>query len=233
MIKNLTDWKTQVYDYNTELIKLLDEKTNLNYLYFGFEIFDGKAIEAPEILFLGINPGRGNGNAEKKILETDQISYLDIFDEVENYRRDYPNTYHLAEKTIKFFRMLNWGEEKILDVFQKKVVKTNFFHLATANMNDLKSVISSVGYWDTYFSRSAYFAIQLINILKPKVVILEGKSVFDYIVTECYQKKVWNDNNYGYLFDGVNNTHIIGYKRSGFTNKNAESFTNKLKEIFE
>ena len=81
--------------------------------------------------------------------------------------------------------------------------------------------------------KSAYFSVQLINLLKPKVVILEGKTVFNNIVEQCYQKKVWSVNDFGYLYDDINNTHIIVYKRSGFSNENRVHFTNKLKEILE
>ncbi len=187
MIENLTKWKKEVYEFNTQLVKLLNEKSNHKDLYFGFEIFDGKPITNPEILFIGINPGRGNEESDKNLIETDQISYLDIYND--DYRDDYPNTYHLAEKTIKFFRLINWGDEKIKSVFEKKVLKTNFFNLATENINDLKTVINDIEFWDEYFKKSAYFSVQLINLLKPKVVILEGKTVFNNIVEQCYQKK--------------------------------------------
>ena len=174
---------------------------------------------------------RENEESDKNLIETDQISYLDIYND--DYRDDYPNTYHLAEKTIKFFRLINWGDEKIKSVFEKKVLKTNFFNLATENINDLKTVINDIEFWDEYFKKSAYFSVQLINLLKPKVVILEGKTVFNNIVEQCYQKKVWSVNDFGYLYDDINNTHIIGYKRSGFSNENRVHFTNKLKEILE
>lgn len=229
MIENLAMWKEGVYEFNTRLIKSLEEKSNYKDLYFGFEIFDGKPITNPEILFIGINPGRGNGDSGKKIIETDQISYLDIYND--DYRDDYPNTYHLAEKTIKFFKLINWSDEKIKSIFKEKVVKTNFFHLATENINDLKKVFDDIQYSNEYFKKSAYFSIQLINILKPKVVILEGKTVFNNIVEQCYEQKVWTSNDFGYLYDKVNNTHIIGYKRSSFTNENREFFTNKLQDI--
>ena len=127
MIENLTKWKKEVYEFNTQLVKLLNEKSNHKDLYFGFEIFDGKPITNPEILFIGINPGRGNEESDKNLIETDQISYLDIYND--DYRDDYPNTYHLAEKTIKFFRLINWGDEKIKRKKKKKVLKTNFFNL--------------------------------------------------------------------------------------------------------
>jgi len=232
MIENLIDWKKQVKEYNFELNNLLTKNSNHKNLYFGFEVFDGKPINNPDILFIGINPGRGNGQFSRDTFETEQISYLDIYDE--NYRDDYPNTYHLAEKTIKFFKLVGWDESKIKSIFRKQVIKTNFFHLATENIADLKKVINDINYNNQYFKKSAEFSIQLINILKPKIVILEGKSVFENIVEQCYEKQVWNIEGFGYFFDEENNTHIVGYSRGrDFSNDKRTHFTNKLKEILE
>ena len=231
MIKNLTEWKKKVYEFNTELIKTLGERSNHKDLYYGFEIFDGKPITNPEILFIGINPGRGNKEFNRSMIETDQISYLDIYND--DYRDDYPNTYHLAEKTIIFFRLINWSDEKIKNVFKNKVIKTNFYNLITENIKNLNKVIDDIQFSNEYFKKSAFFSTQLINILKPNIVILEGKTVFNNIVEQCYQKKVWSVNDFGYLYDDTNNTHIIGYKRSGFSNENRVHFTKKLKEILE
>jgi hypothetical protein len=229
MIENITEWKNQVQEYNNHLNQILKKDSNFKDLYFGFEVFDGKPKINPEILFLGINPGRGNGKFERDTFQTDQISYLDIYNE--DYRDDYPNTYHLAEKTIKFFRLIGWDEQKIKSVFENGVVKSNFYHLATENSAHLKKVLSDINHSKNYFEKSAEFSIQLINILKPKTVILEGKSIFENIVEQCYDKKVWNENGFGYYFDEKNNTNIIGYSRRNFTNENRTHFTNKLKEI--
>src|SRR5690606_38977076 len=110
--------------------------SNKKDLYYGFEVLDGKIIEQPRILFIGINPGKGNGTKERNIFETERISYLDYFDE--DYR------YHLAEKTIKFFKIIGWTDDKIKNVFENEVMKTNFYHLATENVTDLNSVLNDI-----------------------------------------------------------------------------------------
>ena len=198
--------ENEVRDFALLLKNTIGNNDEITNLLLGWKIFYSPVIINPKILFIGINPGRGNEESDKNLIETDQISYLDIYND--DYRDDYPNTYHLAEKTIKFFRLINWGDEKIKSVFEKKVLKTNFFNLATENINDLKTVINDIEFWDEYFKKSAYFSVQLINLLKPKVVILEGKTVFNNIVEQCYQKKVWSVNDFGYLYDDINNTHI-------------------------
>jgi len=226
----LIEWKEKVKQHNIELTDKLKNNSEIKDLHYGFEVFDGKLIDNPRILFIGINPGRGNGEYGKDTFETEQISYLDIFDE--NYRDDYPNKYHLAEKIINFFRLIGWDDTKIQKVLSKEAVKTNFYHLATENIADLNRVLSNINYSKKYFRKSAEFSIQLINLLKPKVVILEGKSVFEFIVGQCYEKNGWSDNNYGYYFDEKNNSHIIGFSRArNFTNENRSHFVKKLKEI--
>lgn len=229
-MKNINEWKSKVNEFNSELSKKLELDSNKKDLYYGFEVFDGRIIEQPKILFIGINPGKGNGRKNRNIFDTEKISYLDIYNI--DYKDDYENGYHLAEKTIKFFKQIDWEDKKIKNCFEQDVMKTNFYHLATEDISDLKSVLKDIDYKEEYFKKSAEFSIQLINILKPKILILEGKSVFDNIVKECYEKNVWSSNKYGYLFDKQNNTHIVGYSRGrDFTNEDRTHFTNKLKEI--
>ena len=229
-MRDIQEWKKEVEDYNSALKVKLDKDSNFKELYYGFEVIDGKLTNNPDILFIGINPGAGSGEHGKNIFETSHISYLDKYDE--NYQVDYPNTYHLAEKTIRFFEKAGWSEDKIRKVFSERVVKTNFYHLATSNITDLNTVLRDLEFKDQYFKDSARFTIQLINILKPKVVILEGKTVFDFIIEQCYEKNVWTDKDFGYHFDEPNQSHILGYNRN-MSNEDREFFVRKLKEVFE
>ena len=229
-MKDILQWKQEVESYNSNFKNLLEKNSNCKDLYYGFEVIDGKLFEGPEILFIGINPGAGNGISGRNIFDTNLISYLDVYDE--NYRVDYKNRYHLAEKTIRFFKMAGWTDSKIKEIFSESVVKTNFYHLVTRNKTDLKKVLQDVNLSDEYFRKSAEFSIRLINILKPKVVILEGKTVFDFIVQECYEKRGWKDKDFGYFFDEPNQSHILGYNRN-ISNENREYFVRKLKEVLE
>ena len=58
----INQWKEQVLNYNNALNKELKQHKIAQTLYYGFEVIDGKIINNPEILFVGINPGKGNGN---------------------------------------------------------------------------------------------------------------------------------------------------------------------------
>ncbi|MGM1055465.1 MAG: hypothetical protein ACQEWG_06225 [Bacteroidota bacterium] len=232
-MENILTWKQEVKDYNKSLKDLLDSNSSNKDLFYGFQVMDGQLKKNPLILFIGINPGIGNGKYQRDIFETEQISYLDVFNQ--DYREDYPNTYHLAEKTIKFFREMDWKEEKIKEVFQNQVVKTNFYHLATKDVRALNTVLKDVDISRDYFKKCADFSVGIINILKPTLVILEGKTVFQNIIKECYQLNRWNnEKGSGYHYDKNLNVHIIGYKRRGNLSINQRAlFTAEIKAILE
>lgn len=229
---SIEEWKKDVFKYNSSLNQKLQSNIKAKKIYYGFDIVDGKLFENPEILFIGINPGRGKEKRHYSVkLETDYLSYLDVYDK--NYRGDYPNTYHLAEKIIKFFRLMNWSNERIIDLLANKAVKTNFYHIATDNKYDINKTLNLVDkdLRHTYFKNSAHFTMSLIDILKPKLVILEGKTVFDAIIVECCgQRNLWNENKFGVYFDAKLNTQFIGFDRT-FSNSNRQQFVSKLKEL--
>lgn len=222
----LKNWKTEVKKFNKELAKKLNVESNKKDLFYGFEVFDGKIIDKPLILYIGINPGRGNEEKNRDTFTTERISYLDFFDE--DYR------YHLAEKTVKFLRTI-WTDEKIKSVFESQTMKTNFYHLATDNLSDLNTILKDIKYSVEYFKKSAEFNIRLIKLLKPSIVILEGKTVFDFIIGECYEKNVWNtEHKYGHFFDSETNTHLLGYSRErGYSAEHYNYFSLKVKEILD
>jgi len=229
---NIQEWKTRVITYNEQLNEQLQKNIVAKDLYYGFEVIDGKIIENPEILFIGINPGVGNGKRHHTVkFDSERISYLDIYND--DYRVDYEKGYHLAEKVIKFFKLLNWSDEKIIDLLENKAVRTNFYHIATDDGKEINKTVNYIksGFHHSYFKKSAEFTIQLIDIIKPKLVILEGKKVFDNIIVECCgENNLWKEDKFGDYFDKKLNTHFIGYDRK-FSNENRAVFLNRLKNL--
>lgn len=231
---NIQDWKTKVIAYNEQLNEQLKNNKDAKDQYYGFEVIDGKIIENPEILFIGINPGIGNGKRHYAVkFDSERISYLDKYNK--DYRVDYPKTYHLAEKTIKIFKLMemDWSDEKIIDLLENKAVKTNFYHIATDNGNEINKTVNHIknGFHHSYFNKSAEFTMELIEIIKPKLVILEGKKVFDNIIVQCCgQNNLWRTDKFGDYFDKKLNTHFIGYDRT-FSNENRAVFVERLKEL--
>ena len=172
-MKNIEEWGVKVRKFNSELNKYLMNNSNKKELYYGFEVFDGKFFKEPNFLFIEINPGKRNSKKGRNIFETEQISYLDDFER--HFRIDFKNKYHLADKTMKYFFRTVWCDEKIKKIFFEEVVKTNFYHLATDDVQDLNSVLLDVNYEKEYSNKSAEFLIQLINLSKPKIVLIKSK----------------------------------------------------------
>ena len=166
--------------------------------------------------------------------EGDYLSYLEPFYPKDVYKKLYPNKYHLAEKTLRYFRTMGWDDEKIKATFTNKTVKTNFYHIATENGATIDKTLSLIGEKSEYYKKSAAFIIQLIEIIKPKVVILEGKTVYNLMLAEWHpNKKDWKNNGFTHVVDKKLNTTFISYKRTGFTVKNRTDFAQKLKEILK
>lgn len=228
------NWKTKVLAYNEQLNEQLKNNDAVKNLYYGFEVFDGRLIENPEILFVGINPGKGNGKRHYEIkFESNQISYLDVFDEC--YLEDYDKGYALAEFSINVLKKV--GVEDVTSYFQNKCVKTNLKHIVTGTEPDIKKTLQILGskYYGDYYNMSNELCMDLIKTLNPKLVIFEGKSVYDCIIDDCYGvKKTWNtDGDFGHYFDAELNCHYLGYKRNGIggIDTSEDVISNKIKEF--
>jgi len=229
----LDTWLKKVASYNQELNNQLKTNKDAKALYYGFEVFDGKVFNFPKLLIVGINPGKGEASDNKKVVEvTDEISYLDVFHE--NYKEVYKNSYHLAEKTLKAFRDMEWSEKTIESFLQTEVVKTNLYHIATENASGINKCINSF----TNSSSKAYrdanraFLFELIEIMQPELVLFEGKMAYDgFIRWRLDYHDTWRENDeYGYHFDEYLKTHFIGYKRT-MTTKNRAKYVAKLKAL--
>lgn len=226
-IKNLKDWEKEVIDYLSSINEILKTDINATEKYYGFDVIDGQLKSNPEILFIGINPGSGSGERHHKVKfsSSNRISYLDYFSEDYNYA--------LARETISLLRLLNLTDEQIVSKLENDFVKTNFYHIITKNENDIKATFTNSSFsFDTYFQKSAFFCIELIKLLNPKIVVFEGKSAYNNIVEQCFEEKnTWNnEQNFGYFYFSEINTHFIGYSRT-FSNINSKENIAKILKL--
>jgi len=230
-IKTIEEWKKQVNEYLNSLNHELQKDEKAIELYYGFEVIDGVLIENPDILFIGINPGAGDKNRNFEIkMETERISYLDIFNtEVEDKYR-----YPLATNTVKMLEGAGFSEVEIIKLLTERCVKTNLYHIATNNEGDIDNVFKSnptVKAID-YRNRSSKFCVDLIKIIKPKIVVFEGKSAYNQIIVECYgHSNTWNEQQgFGFLFDHQTKIEYIGYSRTFSNINNCENVSQKIRE---
>lgn len=229
-MEKIEDWENEIYTYleltNNEL-KSNDECKNI---YYGFDVIDGQIFMNPKFLFIGINPGYGNQEKHFEVkLKSERISYLDYFD------NDY--NYPLARETVNIFRSVGYNDNEIIDLLSNDCVKTNLFHIITKKDTDIKACLnkSNKTNYNEYWRKSVFNCILLLKTIKPKIVIFEGKQVYNSIIEECYEiKNTWiKDLDYGYYFSESENIHFIGYKRLFSNIINKEEIAKKIKEIIK
>lgn len=205
----INKWAEKVQSYLENLNQEILKNETATELCFGYYAFDSKLIFEPEIMFIGINPGKGNGLKKDRIKilpdSDDRISYLDVFDE--GYR------YPLAEETVKLFKLVGLSDDEIIEKLDNKCVKTNLFYIATNSEKEIKECLNAIGKYSEFFKKSGEFTIELINILKPKIVIFEGKSAYENIISTFYEiDNSWKEG-IGYIPTNGSNPTYIGYQR--------------------
>ncbi|MBX7205282.1 MAG: hypothetical protein K1X81_07640 [Bacteroidia bacterium] len=218
-------WTAEVQKYLQSLEIALNSNSEAKEIYKGFFVWDSKFIDNPKVMFVGINPGTGNPNQKKEINvePCESLSYCE-------YLIGENNTYTLARETANVFKELIQpnDNESLTHFFNTRCTKTNFFYLATTKETDIKpfiKLLNGLGIsFHNFFEKSADFTMSLIKICKPEIVLCEGKSVFDYIVRDCYGADntliTWK-NSVGMFKDIENSITYVGYSRrySGIRNK--------------
>ena len=216
-------WEQNVLENLQNLKTKIDQNEQAKKLYGGFYIWDSKFIENPKIMFVGINPGNGNpnNNGSITIKPEEQMSYLEYLDG-EN------SSDSLARETVETFELSGYSRSEIRELFNNKSIKTNLYYLITSNENDIANCLNQVennGY-DKYKVQSKNWTNDLISIMKPKVLICEGKSVFNHFKDNNIHTDYEWDNDCGSL--KLNDeTIVIGYSRR-FSNIRNKSGLSKI-----
>ncbi|MCB9302622.1 MAG: hypothetical protein H6566_18425 [Lewinellaceae bacterium] len=229
MNENYSKWEKEVLESLEALKEELDQNPKAKGLYNGFYVWDSKFIEKPEIMFIGINPGNGNpnNNGSIEVKPSFQMSYLEYLDG-EN------PTYTIARDTVKAFTKAGYTEEEIRNLLDDKSVKTNFYYIITKKEGDISKCLNSLekGRFKTYWQQSLNWTGKLIEIVKPKVVICEGKGIFTEMVVNMTGNKnsVW-ENDCGYFQEGE--TTFLGYGRVFSNMKNIEVFSGLIKRYIK
>lgn len=219
----LEDWKKAARTYLVKANTLINNSSKAKELVYRTYATDGKIIQKPKLLLIGINPGKGSGKKdhEWQIEFGERLSYLDHLDKYYHY--------HLAAKTIKFLKDIGVKNDEIYNLLKEKTVKTNFNYFATIGTKELSSLKRYIKELEP-FRKSCELTVGLIKSIKPRVVLFEGKIVYDHIIKVCYEKKnTWDANsNFGYYFSKDENIHFVGYNRR----RNAKN-TRILREVVQ
>ncbi|QHI36039.1 hypothetical protein IMCC3317_13920 [Kordia antarctica] len=207
--------KKEVETYYEEFQSDEKLKSKTDKYYKGIQILFSPLIIRPKIMFIGINPGAGFFNTNNR--------YLKRFSPLEN--SEYlKGEYRLAQQTRKLFEMAELTSDDL-----KKSVKSNCFFFATTNEKELHQFLSHLKPSKVY-TKSEKWIDKLVKLIKPKIIICEGKSAFNQFVKnkDCEIKD--KDN---VLFTEWNSLKIIGYKRNFSNILGIKNVANKLKYYAE
>ena len=193
-----------------EAIENLSEPT-----YKGIQLYFSP-LHKSEILFIGINPGAGYFNFNNKLVK--RFSPLKTFEYV-------GQKYYLATQTKKIFKQL------ALEAVFNKSVKINHFPFATKDERDLNKLLEKYDIEHKLYYFSKCFVSETINIVKPKLIICEGKSSFDRLKSILNLETLeYNENTFVMKNDEQT---IIGYKRHLSHIKNKEELKSKIEKYYK
>jgi hypothetical protein len=175
-----------------------------------YKIFYSKFYKNADILFIGINPG--NGELIQDVEEANVFEYLKF--------NDYDD-YDLSRETKIVFK--NAEKQNLL---KGKVVKTNYYYLATENEKELYNLMEklSENIRLEFYKKSFEWTQKIIKLVNPKVIICEGKraylNVLDSIDLEIDEIK--NHKTINSVSFKNSDTLLLGYSRrfSRILNKN-------------
>lgn len=215
--------KPEIKQFHNEVMGKLNTNEEILKLYCGWKVWFSQIIDEPQILFIGINPGGGEGG--DLTLEPDgELQY--IYD-----KANWP----LKNDTINVFNDLR----DIVDL--SNCIKTNYYYLATKSPKDIEKIgdflgrnKDNSGLGDRFFKNSKKWTRQILEIIKPKLLVCEGKSAFDFLIQHALESRVeTNGKNVFSSYNEIIKTNILYYKRrkgGGIIDK--DLLIKKLRELF-
>jgi hypothetical protein len=227
--------KKEVEIFSNIVNKTIENNLEIKDLNKGWRVFYSPLKFQPEILFIGINPGAGMEGIDLDYFEDDlPIEFLAYESENGNLIE---STYNLASQTKALFAMA--GKLSALE----NSVKTNYFYLTTSREKDLyiiteflgRNINSKENLGNLLFDNSFKWTMQLIELIKPKLIICEGnqayKNVGNMLSTKYNGANGIENNEFSYWEYPKLNTAILGYKRNFSNIKNKEAIAEFLKTI--
>lgn len=185
-----------------QILEAAKTRPEIKSLHKGCQLLFSPLLERPKILLVGFNPGGGYYNWHGKIVE--EIQPLQALEY-------YLNSHPLAEQTKSLFRQA--GREEDL---QYHTVKTNFYYWATDNVADFNQLLKLLPEElnRRIFHQARVWTKQLINGLRPEMIIAEGFKAYDEIAV-LFPEKLEEEKNESYKsFLTPEGKKVLGYKRN-------------------
>jgi len=207
-----------------DVIKGKAETDNrINEIYKGTMILYSNLIDNPDFMFIGINPGAGYYNETNNIEKRIDFRPINEFEYVTSEGENWD--YSLAKETRDVFK-----KSKYYNKFSRSV-KTNVIFTSTHNIVDYEKLYSLLieEYEINMYQYAKKWIIELIGMVKPKVIICEGAKAFNFL-SEWYSIQFSWVNNIakGTLVDGIT---FIAYKRNHSHILNREGLLTRINSL--
>jgi hypothetical protein len=202
--------KSEVAAFRSLIVERISKNEQATQYYKGCTIMFSHLKENPPFLFLGINPGGGTKD-DRELNPDDGFEYLNAV--ISNP----PYDYALARNTRNLFKKAGLYEHL------EHSVKTNIYYVITSKAKDLSSLFSLLGddVDDEFYRLAHKWTNQMIELVKPQVIICEGMEALEKI-SWLYETKPMLEASCGY-FELKNKIAVIGYSRR-FSNIRNEDF---------
>ncbi len=167
---------------------------------------------------IGINPNsKSSTDKSIDISEDEKLTYLHKFE-----------SDIISPQIIEVFKSAD-----LENILTNSTIKTNFYYIATQNEADIYKCLDSVSgeFASEFYNQSAIWTKKLVEILKPKFILCEGKGVFDKVIDMYKSKNMvkWKDEC-GLCKISDKELVVIGYSRLYSNIKNKIGLSNLLKE---
>lgn len=229
MNKELQNWAEKV------IKEITPDAINLNKDYYPFQ---SKAIENPDILFLGLNPGGGSSYESQST--KDKWEFIDSFDEkgksikvMKPERLLGGNPFFEINsdewKFIKGLRKISMFDKALNE---NKFVLANYFYLSTADFYEAETFHKDV------FEKCKKLTYEMIQLIKPKLIVVLGTSKGIDQLDEFKNKRLILSGNHQRLLISAdyNNTKVIAIPHPSLmaiTEKEIEAINTNILELIE
>lgn len=219
--QELQEWANQIIDYCSPIA----EKQNLEY----YPLQSPLNVENTDVLIIGINP-RSNGN-HKTQSENPLWEYTEGKMPVERLLKGNPY-FSLSNNDWRFFNNLKQIDflKEIID--SNRFTYMNYFYFSSSDAKQMKKID---GFKDIVaFFRKAL--IDLIDIIKPKLIIILGVSDGLDIISDIPVSTILKKRNNRILTSGViynTKLYAIPHSSRGYAYDVRSALNISLRELFE
>lgn len=225
-LEELTKIQDEVKEMDKQILEICKSDKEIDSKYTGIEIYFSPLVVNPTIMLLGINTGAGYlkwcGKRPQEFGPRNKMDYIE-------------NLHPFARQNRKLFESI--GRIDLLE----NAFKTNLYYIGTEKQEYIEKLFTSLQKITgiDYYKKFHQYTKTFIENIKPKILICEGRYVFDCIkfIYNIEEKNIRK-------FDGkipdaeitvtkLNDIHVIGYNRRSSSIINRDKLAEVLKQLID